>query len=184
MRALARRVVVWIFERLVAQKYVVTRSLPDPKELWQPQVSMPSSPEQAHIIRGSLPCGGASCLDSLPLVSALRLPSVVLVFSVDMCLRSGLLTLEVIVSRVVTVCFSVRRSRSSVDLMLFVRALPDSVLLCDGRSGPGAGEFAPDFDCVLDSYWVLVVLLSWVLMRGIRDDIFSPAKPLLFLLSA
>lgn len=137
------------------------------------------------MVQGSLPCGGASCLGSLPLVSALRLPSVALVFSVDICLRSGLLTLETIVSRVVTVCFSVRRSRSSADLMLFVRALPDNVLLCDERSGPGAGEFAPDLDCVLDSNCVLaVLLLSWVFMRGIRDDIFSPAEPLLFLLSA
>lgn len=93
-----------------------------------------------------MPCGGASCLGSLVLVSALLLPSAALALSADIdggYLRSGLLTLETIVSRVVTVCFSVRRSRSSVDLMLFVRALPDSVLFCAGRSGPDPGEFAP-----------------------------------------
>lgn len=94
-----------------------------------------------------MPCGGASCLGSFVLVSALLLPSVALVFSPVMdgpCLRSGLLTLDTMVSRVVTVCLSVRRSRSSVDLMLFVRGLPDSVLLWAGRSGPDAGESAPD----------------------------------------
>lgn len=133
-----------------------------------------------------MPCGSASCLGSFALVSALLLPSAALVLSADVdggYLRSGLLTLEAIVSRVVTVCFSVRRSRSSVDLMLFVRVLPDNVLFCAGRSGPDAGEFTLDLAWVLYSKWALVVF-SWAAMRGTRDDVFSPAEPLLLLLSA
>lgn len=133
-----------------------------------------------------MPCGGASGLRSFVLVSALLLPSAALALSADAdgaCLQSGLLTLETMVSRVVTVCFSVRRSRSSVDLTFLVRGLPDNVLLCAGRSGPDAGEFAPDLLWVLDSKWLLVVF-SWAPMRGIRDDAFSPAEPLLLLLSA
>lgn len=85
------------------------------------------------------------------------------------CLRSGLFVLDVKVSRVVTVCFSVRRSLSSVDRMLFTLGLPDNVLLCGGRSGPDPGESVPAF-CDLDSNEVLVVL-SRVFMRGIRDDV-------------
>lgn len=105
--------------------------------------------------QGLMPCGGASCLGSLALVSALLLPSAALALSAADVdggyLRSGLLTLDTIVSRVVTVCFSVRRSRSSVDLVLFVRVLPDNVLFCAGRSGPDAGEFALGLAWVLDS---------------------------------
>lgn len=135
-----------------------------------------------------MPCGGASCLGSLVLVSALLLPSVGLVFSPaidDPCLRSGLLTLDTMVSRVVTVCLSVRRSRSSVDLMLFVRGLPDRVLLWAGRSGPDAGEFAPDLAWVLDSKWDLVVFSrSWAFIWGILGEVRSLAAPLFLLLSA
>lgn len=134
---------------------------------------------------GLMPCSGASCLGSLARVSAVLLPSDVLVLSDDvdgMCARMGLLVFEIDVSRVVTVRFSVRRSRSSADRMLLVRVLPDNVLLCDGRSGPDDGEFVPDFDWVLVSKCVLVVF-SWVLMRGTRDETLSPAAepfPLLF----
>lgn len=134
-----------------------------------------------------MPCGGIS-RGSFDLVSALLLPSVGLdlSFGTDIdgtCLLSGLLTLEVRVSRVVTVCFSVRFSRSSVDFMLFGRGLPDSVLLCAGRSGAGAGEFGPDL-WVFDSKDEVLVALSCVLTRGTR---FSPAPapaPLLLLFSA
>lgn len=94
------------------------------------------------------------------------------------CLLSGLLTLEVNVSRVVTVCFSVRRSRSSPGLMVFVRGLPDSVLLWAGRSGPEAGEFAPE-SCDRDAKVEVLVVFSWVLTRGAR---LSPAPAALFLL--
>lgn len=125
---------------------------------------------------------GASCLWSFDLVSALLLPSAALPLSVDIFLLSGLLILEIVVSRVVTMCFSVRRSRSSVDFIAFVRALPDCARLCGGRSVPAKGELGPDFWYVLDSNWVLVV--SWVLMRGTRADVFSPAdEPLCLLLS-
>lgn len=120
-----------------------------------------------------MPCGGASCLRSFDAVSAALLGSA-LALPVDIdgpCLLSGLLVLEVKVSRVVTVCFSVRRS--SLDRMLFTRGLPDSVLLCGGRSGPDPGESVPAF-CDLDSNEVLVVL-SRVFMRGIRGDFLSPA---------
>lgn len=135
-----------------------------------------------------MPCGGTSYLGSLVLASAALLPSDVLILSNDVdgrcAARTGLLIFEIDVSRVVTVRFSVRRSRSSVDRMLFVRVLPDNVLLCDGRSGPEDGEFVPDFDCVLVSNCVLVVL-SWVFMRGARDDTLSPvAGPLALLFSA
>lgn len=110
-----------------------------------------------------MPCGGIS-RGSLNLVSALLLPSVGLNLSLgtDMdgtCRLSGLLTLEVTVSRVVTVCFSVRLSRSSVDLMLFVRGLPDNVLLWARRSGAGAGEFGPA-SWVLDSKDEFLVAVS------------------------
>lgn len=120
-----------------------------------------------------VPCGGASCLKSFDAVSAALLGSA-LALLVDIdgpCLRSGLLVLDVKVSRVVTVCFSVRRS--SLDRMLFTRGFPDSVLLWGGRSGPDPGESVPAF-CDLDSNEVLVVL-SRVFMRGIRDDVLSPA---------
>lgn len=128
--------------------------------------------------RVCVPCAGVSCLWSLGLVSALLLPSVALVFSVAVLLLSGLLIRDIVVSRVVTICFSVRRSRSSVDLMLFVLAVPDNVLLCAGRSGPDAGDLGPGFCCDL-------AVFSWVLTRGMRDDIFSPAiEPFAFLLSA
>lgn len=130
----------------------------------------------SRMLRGSIvPCGGASCLKSFDVVSAALLGSA-LALPVDIdgpCLRSGLLVLDVKVSRVVTVCFSVRRSLSSLDRMLFTRGLPDSVLLCGGRSGPDPGESVPAF-CDLDSNEVLVVL-SRVFMRGIRDDGLSPA---------
>lgn len=119
-------------------------------------------------------CGGASCLKSFDAVSAALLGSA-LALPVDIdgpCLRSGLLVLDVKVSRVVTVCFSVRRSLSSLDRMLFTRGFPDSVLLCGGRSGPDPGEAVPAFGD-LDSNEVLVVL-SRVFMRGIRD-VLSPA---------
>lgn len=122
-----------------------------------------------------MPCGGASCLTSLVGVSPALLESA-LALPVDIdgpCLRSGLLVLDVKVSRVVTVCFSVRRSLSSLDRMLFTRGLPDNVLLCGGRSGPEPGDSVPAF-CDLDSNEVLVVL-SRVFMRGIRDDVLSPA---------
>lgn len=129
-----------------------------------------------RILRGSIvPCGGGSCLRSLVGVSVALLESV-LALPVDMdgpCLRSGLLVLEVKVSRVVTVCFSVRRSLSSFDRILFTRGLPDNVLLCGGRSGPDPGESVPAF-CDLESNEVLVVL-SRVFTRGIRDDVLSPA---------
>lgn len=121
-----------------------------------------------------VPCRGASCLRSFDAVSAALLGSA-LALPVDTdgpCLRSGLLVLDVKVSRVVTVCFSVRRSLSSLDRMLFTRGLPDSVLLCGGRSGPDPGDSVPAF-CDLDSNEVLVVL-SRVFMRGIRD-VLSPA---------
>lgn len=76
------------------------------------------------------------------------------------------------------VCFSVRRSRSSVDLMLFVLAVPDNVLLCAGRSGPDAGDLVPDFWCGLEAF-------SERFVRGMREDIFSPTiEPFAFLLSA
>lgn len=110
-----------------------------------------------------IPCGVGS-RGSLDLVSALLLPSEGLTFSFGTdidgtCLRSGLLTLEVRVSRVVTMCFSVRLSRSSVDFMLLVRGLPECVRLCEGRSGGGAGEFGPDL-WVLDSKDEVLVALS------------------------
>lgn len=110
-----------------------------------------------------VPCGVGS-RGSLDLVSALLLPSegLDLSFGTDIdgtCLRSGLLTLEVRVSRVVTMCLSVRLSRSSVDLMLFVRGFPECVRLCDGRSGGGTGEFGPDL-WVLDSKDEVLVALS------------------------
>lgn len=128
------------------------------------------------ILRGSIvPCGGASCLRSLVGVSTALLESA-LALPVDIdgpCFRSGLLVLDVKVSRVVTVCFSVRRSLSSLDRMLFTRGLPDKVLLCGGRSGPEPGDSVPAF-CDLESNEVLVVL-SRVFMRGIRDDVLSPA---------
>lgn len=125
-----------------------------------------------------MPCRGASCLKSLDLVSAL-LRSGPLAFSADMdmdmdvaCLRSELLVLETMVSLVVTLCLSVRRSRSSVDLKLFVRGLPDSVLLCASRSWANLGDAIPPFSG-LESKGLRVVLS--VLMRGVRDDVFSPA---------
>lgn len=123
-----------------------------------------------------MPWGAASCLGSLDLASALLLPSAVLVWAVGgIGLRSGLLTRETIVSRVVTVCLSVRFSRSSTDFMLFVRGLPDSVLLCAGRSSPDAGELPPGF-CVREAF-------SWGFVRGIRADVLSAVEPLLLLLS-
>lgn len=61
--------------------------------------------------------------------------------------------------------------------MLFVLAVPDNVLLCGGRSGPDTGDLTPGFCCGL-------AVFSWVLMRGGREDIFSPAvEPFAFLLS-
>lgn len=129
-----------------------------------------------RMLRGSLvPCRGASCLKSFEAVSAALLGSA-LALPVDIdgtCLRSGLFVLDVKVSRVVTVCFSVRRSLSSADRMLFTREVPDNVLLCGGRSDPDPGESVPAF-CDLDSNEVLVVL-SRVFMRGIRDDILLGA---------
>lgn len=122
-----------------------------------------------------MPCGGGSCLASFVGVSVARLESA-RALPVDRdgtCLRSGLLVLEVKVSRVVTVCFSVRRSLSSLDRMLFTRGLPDNVLLCGGRSGPEPGDSVPAF-CDLESNEVLVVL-SRVLTRGIREAVLSPA---------
>lgn len=101
-----------------------------------------------------------------------------LAFSVDdALLLSGLLIRDIAASRVVIVCLSVRRSRSSVDLMLFVLAVPDNVFLCCGRSGPDAGDLMLGFCCDL-------AVLSWVFIRGMREDIFSPAvEPFAFLLS-
>lgn len=128
--------------------------------------------------------GGGTSRGSLDLVSALLLLSAALFLSfgtdIDgICLfLSGLLTLEVNVSRVVTVCFSVRRSRSSPGRIVFVRGFPDSVLLCVGRSGPEAGEFAPEF-CVRDSKEDALVVFSRVLTRGAR---LSPAPAAFFCL--
>jgi hypothetical protein len=122
-----------------------------------------------------MPCGGGSCLRSLDGVSVALLESV-LALPVDIdgpCLRSGLLVLDVKVSRVVTVCLSVRRSLSSFDRILLTRGLPDNVLLCGGRSGPEPGDSVPAFGG-LESNEVLAVL-SRVLTRGIRCDVLSPA---------
>lgn len=133
-------------------------------------------------IRGQImPCRGASCLKSLDLVSALLRfgPLALSRTDIDMdgaCLRSGLLVLDTMVSRVVTTCLSVRRSRSSVDLMLFVRGLPDSVLLCGGLSWANLGDAIPPL-CGFGSKGLRDVLS--VFMRGTRADVFSPpAAPL------
>lgn len=138
-----------------------------------------------------MPCTEASCLKSFDRVSVpLRSGTLVLSVDTDMdgaCLRMGLLVLEMRVSLVVTVCFSVRRSRSSADRMLFVRGLPDSALLCSSRSwlSPGLGDAFPAPAAVLcalasngDRVVVLLLLSVPVLvfMRGARDVVaFSPA---------
>lgn len=171
--------VVLIFEMPMAQRCVVVVSLPVPMVLQVPLSSAQSKISSSHQgpVHYAMPCRGASCLKSLDLVSAF-LRSEPLALSrtdIDMdgaCLRSGLLVLETMVSRVVTVCLSVRRSRSSMDLMPFVRGLPDSVLLCASRSWANLGDAFPPL-CGFGSNGLREVLS--VFMRGMRADVFSPA---------
>lgn len=134
-----------------------------------------------------MPCRGASCLKSFDLVSALlRSATFALSVAADVendgaCLRSGLLVLETMVSRVVTVCFSVRRSRSSADLVVPVRGFPDNVLLCGNLSWANLGDAVPVF-CDLESNGFRAVLS--VLERAKRDDGLSPAAALFVALPA